>query len=228
MPPTVLITRPKDDAQRLSQELERCVPDLRVLIAPVMQICATSFDLPDMSFDYLLLTSRHAVPAADACLGLPVYCVGDATRAAAQARGHRVCAVYPDAEALVTDLAEHKGKRALHLHGRHTRGNVSDRLSSAGLETKSRVVYEQVPRRWSEAERQNIHAQSHLLLPLYSPRSARLAAENLQGFAGDVSLIGLSQACLDGWSGITPVSGICLERPDGQAMVRAIASHLAR
>nr|WP_255571769.1 uroporphyrinogen-III synthase [Celeribacter sp. PS-C1] len=223
---TVLITRPKEDAQRLAQTLEALGSDVRCIIAPVMEIVETPFELPKQSFDHLFLTSRHAVPAASPFRGVPTYCVGKATRDAAIEAGHDIRGVFPNADDLVASLSEHVSGRALHLHGRHTRGEIAKRLTSAGLETKSSVVYEQNLRKWSAQERQIILAEPSLILPLYSPRSASLTAKLLGDFKGDLTLIGLSQACLDAWDGPETVKAFCVDHPDGQAMKQAIASQL--
>lgn len=226
MPPNVLITRPKDDAKRLAQAVGAFAPDVRCILAPVMEIKELPFECEERNFDHLFLTSRHAVSAAAAFRGVPTYCVGKATCDAALELGHDVHNVFSNADELVANLAGHKGGHALHLHGRHTRGEIAKRLSLAGLETKSFVVYEQSPRPWSVQERQVILAEPDLIVPLYSPRSASLAAKHLEDFKGDLTLIGLSRACLDAWNGPKPVKTVCVEHPDGEAMKQAIASQL--
>ncbi|NVK45720.1 MAG: uroporphyrinogen-III synthase [Rhodobacteraceae bacterium] len=226
MTATVLITRPKEDAERLAQVLEAYGPHVRCIIAPVMEIVKTPFELPKERFDHLLLTSRHAVSAAAPFQGMPTYCVGKATRDAAVEAGHDIQGVFANADELVVKLAEHGAGHAFHFRGRHTRGEIAERLTLAGLETISLVVYEQNPRRWSTEERQDILAAPNLIVPLYSPRSASLTAKQLEDFTGDLTLIGLSQACLDAWDGPNPAKTFCVDHPDGQAMKQAIASQL--
>ncbi|WP_417278579.1 uroporphyrinogen-III synthase [Celeribacter sp.] len=222
----VLITRPKEDAKRLALALEALGPDVRCILAPVMEIVALPFECADRNFDHLVLTSRHAVSAAAPFRGMPTYCVGKATREAAMAQGHDVRDVFSNADELVANLSGHGVGHVLHLRGRHTRGEIAKRLSLAGLETYSCVVYEQNPRQWSAPERQAIQAEMSLIVPLYSPRSASLTAKLLEDFRGDLTLIGLSQACLDAWDGPHPKISLCVDHPDGEAMQHAIASQL--
>jgi len=198
----------------------------RVILAPVMEIRPVAFELPERAFDFLVLTSRHAVAAAQPYQGLPALCVGEATAQAAREAGFETPSVFANAEALLAGGARYAGQRALYLHGRHTRGRLAERLNSAEIATEDRVVYDQVACDWPPQICEEIMAQPALILPLYSPRSARLVAENLVGFTGKLTLVGLSEACLEGWTGPAPVTTVVAARPDGAAMKMAIASQL--
>ncbi len=203
------------------------VPGLSVIVAPVMDIHALPYMLPENPVDFVVISSQHAIPAALECGDVPVVCVGAATARKAEQSGLTVQGVYPAADDLVRGLADRAGQKALHLHGRHTRGNVAERLSSAGLETKDCVVYDQVARDWTSEERKKIFAQPCLVIPLYSPRSAKLLSGKLDAFEGELRLVAISDACRDAWSGPTAHSIIVAEHPDGESMKRAIASQLA-
>jgi Uroporphyrinogen-III synthase len=227
LPLPLLITRPKDDAERLAEELRALVPELSVILAPVLEIRPLPFDLPDEPFDLVLISSQHAIPAALSCDNLPVVCVGAATARKAEVAGLTVRAVFPTADDLVRGLADQKDSRALHLHGYHTRGNVSKRLTAAGLETKECVVYDQIARSWTTAEQSEIFDQPQLLVPLYSPRSAQILSENLAGYTGELTLIAISEVCREAWSGPLAKSICVAEHPDGEIMKQVIASKLS-
>lgn len=231
MPPTLLITRPAADARRLADDLAAQGVQPSVIIAPVLDIVPVAFEAPDADIDLLILTSRHAAPAAQTYAPVSVVCVGEATARVAREAGLLVRAVFPDADTLVADLVAaamtYAGRRMLHLHGRHTRGRIAERLNSAEIETMEAVVYEQHPCNWDAQQTRDILAAPALIIPLYSPRSARLVAENLANFAGDITLIGLSQACLKAWDGPAPTLELCCTRPDGEVMKQAIASQFA-
>nr|WP_321506588.1 uroporphyrinogen-III synthase [uncultured Celeribacter sp.] len=223
----LLITRPQRDSERLLADLTHRARRWGAIIAPVMEIVTLWPDPPEGPFDLIFLTSRHAVPyAARYFVGAPAVCVGQATAQAARDVGFSVPAVYPDAQALVADMAGAASGRAVHIHGQHARGNVAQELTRAGVETQDLVVYDQRECPWTQADRDSIAGQSGLILPVFSPRSATLLSDRLQAYRGHLTLIGLSQACLDAWRGPTPLRRSVAERPNGDAMKRAIRAEL--
>lgn len=93
--PQIVVTRPRPDSEALAGRLTDLGYD--VLIAPLLDITPLPLAVDDIErFDALVLTSRHALTslAGDAhelaaARGLPVFCVGDATAAAARLSGFR-------------------------------------------------------------------------------------------------------------------------------------------
>lgn len=227
MPVPLLITRPLDDAERLAEEVRGLVPGISVILAPVLEIRPLPFEPPSEPVDLVLISSQHAITAVLSCENLPVVCVGAATARKAAAAGLTVQATYPTADDLVHGLTGRKGLRALHLHGRHTRGHVAERLTLAGLETQERMVYDQIARRWTADEQRRIFAERQLVVPLYSPRSAQILSENLVGYAGELTLVAISEACREAWSGPVPKTICVADHPDGETMKRVIASKLS-
>ncbi|MFD1807862.1 uroporphyrinogen-III synthase [Gemmobacter lanyuensis] len=72
--------------------------------------------------------------------------MGARTAAEAQALGLEAQSADGDAEALVRlILSDAPPPPLLHLHGAETRGEIAQRLNSAGLETFSQVIYCQKP-----------------------------------------------------------------------------------
>ncbi|MCA0042175.1 uroporphyrinogen-III synthase [Celeribacter litoreus] len=222
MTATVLITRPMEDARKLAAQL----PDANVICAPVMEIVPLSVPLPEQDLDFLILTSRHAVPMASGFSHLPVVCVGTATARSAREAGFDVTDVFENADKLVAAVSEKRGKSACHLHGRHTRGDIAERLTAAGLKVASCVVYDQGAQPWSDADRDQIFASETLILPVYSPRTAKIVSKRLAEFEGFITMIAISEACVSAWSGNPPDRIVVAERPDGEAMLRAIASQV--
>ncbi len=224
MTQTVLITRPAPDAEQLAEEISSLVPEASVICAPVMGIDPVAWTAGDATFSHLILTSRHAIAAAKPYFGTPVFCVGTATAERAQAEGHSVSEVFDTADDLVAAVSKRAIGHALHLHGRHTRGNIADRLGAAGIPVTSVTVYEQRERDWSAEEAQAIFETTEMILPVYSPRSAQILGQRLEGYTGTITLVAISEACVKAWTGPVPVQVVISERPNGAAMKRALAS----
>ncbi|WP_159075303.1 uroporphyrinogen-III synthase [Celeribacter baekdonensis] len=227
LPQTVLITRPQDDATRLAQDLRALVPGAAVLTAPVLEIVPCVPSVTTQRYDAVILTSRHAAQAAmEMFPKLTAYCVGDATAQAAQSIGLMAVSVAGSADDLIAYLAEKPLCRAIHLHGKHTRGDVAGRLTAGGLETDDAVVYDQQARTWTSEEQNSVAQAQSLVVPLYSPRSAQILSKRLEIYCGRLTLVAMSQACLDAWSGPAPICSIVAQHPDGATMKHAIASQL--
>lgn len=188
MSPTILITRPghggADFADRLRAELGA---DLSIVLSPVMRIeqCGA---LPDLTrYRTLIFTSRHGVEAYVAKRGrcdLPAFGVGGATAAAARAAGIDVTACGGDAPDLIARmLATKVGQPCLHLRGTHAARNISEALSSAGLETDEAVIYRQAPAALTDEAFAVLDGNAPVVVPLFSPRSARLFFDQARGDA---------------------------------------------
>lgn len=149
-----------------------------LVISPLMQIV---FDgtLPDLSGgEVLIFTSRHGVEGFcrlsdrrdHAC-----YAVGDATAAAVRAAGMRAISAGGDAEALLTRIAEDETQGPfLHVRGVHVAADVAGALRAAGHDAQDAMVYNQVEDRLSTAARAVLAGEGPVLVPLMSPRSARI------------------------------------------------------
>lgn len=87
MPVPVLVTRPQPGARATAVQLE--VLGFTPVLAPLLRVEALIRDLPaPETLRGVLVTSQQALPALpDLYLDLPLYAVGDATAAAATARG---------------------------------------------------------------------------------------------------------------------------------------------
>ncbi|MCZ0811212.1 MAG: uroporphyrinogen-III synthase [Pseudomonadota bacterium] len=179
MAPTILITRPgrvgAEFAERLEAQLDG---DVTVVLSPLMRIehCGA---LPQMAgYRTLIFTSRHGVEAYVAKGGrcdLPAFGVGEATAQAAREAGMNVTACGGDARDLIAQLLS-AGVTApcLHLRGTHAASDIATLLSSAGLETDEAVIYRQLPEPLTQVARTILAGAEPVLVPLFSPRSARL------------------------------------------------------
>ncbi|MBJ3761510.1 uroporphyrinogen-III synthase [Maribius pontilimi] len=169
-----------------------------ILFSPVLRIVPVApGDLPEGT---LVFTSRHAVLRATA-LGLadrPAVAVGDATARSARLRGF-ACDVGPgDAAGLVDFLLRRTTGPLLHLRGRHVTFDLTLAPRQAGRAAADRVVYDQLDQPLTEAARRMLTEQS-CLLPLYSPRSARLVAGQLDPARARPTVIAISKAVAEAW-----------------------------
>lgn len=176
---TLLITRMRPDAERFAQAISAAWGQpLTVHIEPAFRIEAIDVGSAPQVGD-IICTSANGV-AQIARLGLAplaVWCVGDRTAGAAQDAGYQAISARGDADDLVKlILAKRPNGPLLHVAGRDTRGNIADRLTSAGLPCKTLMAYQQVPNAPSAALGQLAGRSGHVVAPVFSPNSALILA----------------------------------------------------
>ena len=227
-PPTILITRPADQSESFAAGLRaRIAPEVPLILSPLLEIVPVPFRLPAAP-RFLVLTSVHAAEAAGrAGLGpLPAFCVGDRTAEAARAGGFMPHSAAGDAAALLALLKEARPNGpGLYLRGRHAASDIAEDLNSAGIDTFSIVAYDQVPRPLSAAARGALEAAAPVILPVFSPRSARLLAAEAARATAPLDLIAISAATAAAWDGPPVVCAIAAV-PDGAAMEDAVVERV--
>ncbi|SDH37199.1 uroporphyrinogen-III synthase [Alloyangia pacifica] len=189
--PFLLLTRPRAASERFAAELAGAgVTGFVPLVSPLIEI-ETTGPLPEMAgITGLVFTSANGVRAYTE-LGGPVlplcYAVGEATARAARDAGLAPRVAQGDAETLLAlVLSERPGGRLLHLRGTHARGDLAARLTSAGQPCAEVVVYDQPTRPLCAAAISALRGQIPVVVPLFSPRSARIfavAARNVNATA---------------------------------------------
>lgn len=149
--PGILVTRAEPGAAETAERLA----DLgyRPIVSPVLAIAplspAPELDLTDVSG--LIFTSANGVRAfaeMNACRDLPAWCVGPATEAAAGEAGFaEVRCAHGDADTLVGYiLSRDSGEGVLlHIANDAAAGQVAQRLSEAGRETRFLALYTTKP-----------------------------------------------------------------------------------
>ena len=224
--PTLLLTRPLLQSQRFAAQFRaRFGADWPVLIAPQQQIAPLTPDIP--AARALVFSSASAVaPVASMspAAGRPAWCVGARTAAAAAAAGFEVVGVAGDAQALVhAILAAHPAGPLLHAHGRHLALDIARLLNEAGIAASGAVVYDQVAQPMPAAGRAALAAAAPLLVPLFSPRSARLFAAAAQGAAAPLWLAPISAAVAAECVALAPRRLALAPQPDATGVLRALA-----
>jgi uroporphyrinogen-III synthase len=219
--PTLILTRPEAQSRALA---ELFADQADVVISPVMQIIAGG-DVPDLArYRGMILTSANAVPFLPDLTGLRIYCVGKRTGEAATEAGGEVELIALDADDLVARLTD--PGPLIHLHGEHVRGDVAKRLNSAEIETDSAEIYRQEAMGLTPKAKTLIEGNLPVVLPLYSPRSARLIAEQVSGTGEDLHAIAMSAAVEEAWKAATGRDAEIVPEPTGEAMHARIAAAL--
>jgi uroporphyrinogen-III synthase len=225
--PILLLTRPEAQSRRVLADVQDAMGvEVACLISPVQEIETREVAVKLDGYAGLILTSVNGVAAAPDLTGRRVHCVGARTGEAAADRGADVGVVALDAARLVERILE-TGVPAplLHLRGEHARGEIAQTLSSAGIETHEAVVYAQQAVAMGADALRLIRGDGPLVLPLYSPRSARLVGQAARP-GPQVHVIALSQAVAQEYAAVTGQDAEICESPEGHVMIERIAAAL--
>lgn len=233
-PIPLLLTRPDPQGARFGGVLARAFGDrLAILPAPLMAPQDLTPSLPT-GMAAVIFTSESAVHATarhPARAGLPTqaWCVGDRTAAVAAEAGFKARSAQGDAAALVRAiLAAGQGGPLLHLRGADTRGDLAQTLTDAGLPTAEGVIYAQGALPLPQAALELLQQTAPVIVPLFSPRSAQILADQLPGAAAPLWLVALSPAVAKAASALRPARLILAKTPDAPAMVAAIDTLLSQ
>lgn len=229
--PLVLLTRPRAASQATAARLQRAgVAADRILVAPLMETRPVGTDWSPDDWAGLVFTSsegvRHAAMGHD-LRWRRAWCVGDRTADAAAQAGMDACSAGGTVDDLVALIARQRPPGPLvHLCGADTRGELAERLSRAGTETVSVVLYRQVTLPLVPEAAARLDGAARIIAPAYSPLSAQRLAETLATRAAQVHLVAISPATAAAWQATPPSSTTVASSPDGAAMERAILAVL--
>jgi uroporphyrinogen-III synthase len=224
--PLILLTRPLAQSERFARALAAELPDVEVVIAPLMEVVALNAPSRAAAARTLIFTSENAVPQAGSGAGRVAWCVGGRTAQAAQEAGFNAISVAGTADDLVARLiTEHPEGPVWHLHGVHVRGDIAGRLEKAGVAVEEAAVYDQraVP---PGAEFHTALARDGVIVPIFSPRSGQLFAQAVGAATPRLTLIAISDAARralpEAWQ-----NGVELaESPNAEAMLEAITRRI--
>ena len=222
----LLLTRPLPASRRFLAACEARVSPIPVILSPVMEICPVRVVLAERPAALVLTSENGAAQAGHPRLrGLPAWCVGPRTVAAAQAHGLEAIEAGPDAEALLAALLAARPPGALlHLRGEHARGNLAARLREEGLDAREVVAYNQETRPPMPEARAALDGLGVIVAPLFSQRSAILLA----GWTprAPLRVVALSEAVAEAARALRPVALTVAVSPDEGAMVEATLAAL--
>ncbi len=232
----LLLTRPEPQAADFARQLGvRFGAQVRIIKTPLLAPRFYAPDLPTGPFAGLILTSQTGVEAyqrlGQAAQGLPrdAYCVGSRTADAARVAQLRPVSIAQDAPSLTAQIRAQPPQGALlHLRGRETRGDITQQLTLAGIETFDAIIYAQETQNLT-AEAQAVLQDRHpVLVPLFSPRTATIFTMELTRTAG-VSPLLVAAMSDDVALELRAVASQVrvADRPDAGAMLDSLARLLA-
>ena len=223
--PTLLLTRPQKDAQDFAQEVLSHQPAAQILISPVLTITPIG-TLPDLSaYAAVVFTSRHAVACfAHAHIPKKMTCfaVGEATAEAAKKLGFSVINSAGAAQDLIL-LVQKTGAAGpvIHPHGQHPRGQIATTLTKKGIPCAECVIYDQIETPLSIQARALLTQPQALLVPVFSPRSARLL-QRYGPLPNGSEIIAISQTVAACFSTQPHIKTTVACHPNRGAMLKAV------
>lgn len=229
----VLLTRPAGQADRFANDMAAAFGDrVHIIPSPLMQPQDLSPDWPDLPYSAVILTSETGVASAARLQNqgrrLPkrAYCVGDRTAEVARAAGFDALSAHGDAEALLAlILSSADPGPFLHLRGQDARGDIAPRLAAKGRPAHAAIVYAQTPLPLTEAAHSLLSGHDPVLVPLFSPRTAQLFAEQAPTGA-PLWIVAISAAAAKAVAGLSPARLTIAERPDAASMLAAVETML--
>ena len=159
---------------------------------------------------------------------LPAYCVGLETTKAARRPGWKSQYLGETSADLIQSLIgqKHPGNLA-HIGGIHRRGSVAQHLKDNEISTTEIDVYDQVLQEFSPAAGSALNGEHPVIVPLFSPRTARQFAAQKQGSA-PLHLIALSDAISCEVQGLSACSLTVLPQADRKTMIETLGNVLRR
>jgi|TARA_B100001059_G_scaffold233630_1_gene274111 uroporphyrinogen-III synthase len=223
--PTLLLTRPQKDAQAFAQEVLSHQPAAQILISPVLTITPIG-TLPDLSaYAAVVFTSRHAVACfvhAPIPKKMTCFAVGEATAEAAKKLGFSVINSAGAAQDLIL-LVQKTGAAGplIHPHGQHARGQIAATLTKKGIPCAECVIYDQIETPLSIQARALLTQPQALLVPVFSPRSARLL-QRYGPLPNGSEIIAISQTVAACFSTQPHIKTTVACHPNRGAMLKAV------
>ncbi|MFS4581671.1 uroporphyrinogen-III synthase [Phaeobacter sp. C3_T13_0] len=196
----LLMTRPRAASEQFVEDLPTATRvALQVIYAPLID--AQPMNLVPFQLENgfyagdVIFSSANAVQfAPQPAAGQRAYCVGERTTKTAQSAGWQALCCGQDADTLVNALvAAPPTSPVSHMRGVHSRGDIARRLQQAGVSCRELVIYDQILLSYDDDACRAIDAQSSLIVPLFSPRTARQFVK-LAPYRSELHLIAFSEA----------------------------------
>ena len=228
---TILLTRPAAQSLRFASELQHALPDIPIILSPLMVPEYLNPPIPPDNFSAVILVSVAAVEAAKrisatgAKLPTLAYCVGNRTAAAATALGLQALSAKGDAADLLAMIkADQPSGPLLFLRGRDSSGDMAKNLLSAAIETVSVIVYQQKATNLNPGAIDLLHGNQPVVLPVFSVRSAALVQAEIARISAKAPLwiAALSPAIATAFDQKTVAGLETAHHPDSGSMILAV------
>ncbi len=227
--PILVLTRPQVQAQSFANACyAELGPDWPIIISPLQKIIWVDRDFDDIC-DVVIFTSQNGVQGflrRARSHGRPAWCVGDKTARLAEENGFVIRGIAGDAATLIKMIAAgNPPERMAHYAGLYARGDIVENLSSHGISIRKIVVYEQVSRNLSAAAASVILGRKPVVLPMFSPRTARLLMHEVKGIS-QARVICISAATAAEIDRSRFPDTHVVAAPSGTAMLKAVLANL--
>lgn len=226
---SLIMTRPAEANARFADLLPPALhPQLTVIESPLTDIVPLAARDDLTAADVAVFTSVNGVRFAPDGDGRQAFCVGRRTTEVAQAAGWQAIFGGETADDLVAFLKVHPPKSALwHIAGRHTRGQVVDRLVAQGVTATGVTVYDQLLKPLTQQAREALQRPEPVIVPVFSPRTAARFAQECPKDAHP-HVVALSRAVAAPMTKMDLATLEVAARPDAQAMVQCLEKLVAR
>jgi uroporphyrinogen-III synthase len=199
---------------------------LRVTHSPLIVPVLLHPTLPTAEYRAVIFTSETGVMASGMIDHLPklAFCVGDQTARAARRAGFVTQSAAGDADALVRLILQAAPRYPLlHVCGLDTRGDVADRLTSAGIETHIAIAYRQNAIPLTPAACRLLSGKNAIIAPLFSPRTAQIFAASAEPIArAPVCIAAFSVAVAQALGGLKIAGLEIAAQPTADGMIAAV------
>jgi uroporphyrinogen-III synthase len=215
-----LLTRPQAQAKRFAALCRaRLSGRAEIMISPILRIDLLPVGAPPQAT--LIFSSENAVHAA-ARGGLTqrvAYCVGDRTAQVARDAGFDARSARGAAQDLIALITEEAPRGPLlYLHGETVRVDVAAALRALGHDAQAQVAYRQVAQPLTDKALGALQGAAPVVLPLFSPRSAKLLSAPAKSARAPLYPVALSPQVAAAWQ--APHSALhTADHPDGAHML---------
>ncbi len=227
--PVILITRAKPQAERFADELDAAtVLKLEQHVIPLIDIDYREIERTGNGYGSVAFSSENAVWATDKLWRGPkriAFCVGDRTTKIASDLGWEARSAKGNAR----DLAKLLGREApqgivLWPCGKAAGTDFIKAARRRGVSVEAKVVYGMQKTDACDAARDVVSdrpaSRGRVIVPVFSPMSAKIAAECLDGLTDQVHVVAISHAAAAAFGAAGQVT--VAQEPNGEAMIRSI------
>ena len=192
----MILTRPGAANAGFLSEFAPWPAGLDIVTSPLLEIVPTGVPVDLANIGTVIFTSQNGVLHGGPAGQMPVVCVGEATAETARQVGWNATCLAETSKELVQTLIESRPKiPMLHIGGVHRRGQVAQKLTQAGLETREVDVYDQQLLSLTPDAQTALQREVPKIVPLFSPRTARQFAQQV-GLRSAVHYIAISDTVL--------------------------------
>lgn len=232
--PPVIVTRAEPGASETFARVRD--QGLRPILSPMLSLRALNAPAPDLTGIYnLVFTSANGVRYFIDAVGgiteqvtdMAAWCVGPATRAAAEEAGlQKIIAGDGNADDLASLIltTEDQTDGFLHVANDAAAGNLVATLKDAGRDARFLALYETVPaQEFSDEAGDALRSGEGAIVLVHSAKAAHAFAKLAGGLAADAwTLIAISEAAAAPLKPLGASRIIAADRPNEDALIAAL------